>query len=471
MDPVQHDLMDTSVQERREGRLIHRGEGEDSFFSAFDAIDADGLGEALDDDENLAQELQLQEVLMVSTKSTNPHVETGEPLGPSLPCCCVICERPLPSPEVFRAVTCSHALCRACLDQYIEAELQKDVSSVKCPRAGCDLVLEPEPYMGFVRPDVFDRWLDAHQRGDQRKSIVLVEPHPSVEQGEAAIFHVSIQGEFSRRDLLKLANTLLDAAAAPGDGPGNPKGKQPIIESPHPVTEIGQSSSASQDVDSEFYCAICMDPKPLHESFDINGCSHKFCTSCVRLYVTAKVGENSITIGCPDPACKDGNLEPEKCRSILPGEVFDRWGVALCESALGPAKFYCPYKDCSALLLNEGGNGDEQVMTDAECPHCKRVLCARCSVPWHHGINCEQFQQLEEDEKGEGDLMLRQLANTSRWQRCPECKIYVEKIEGCNFMSCRCGHCFCYVCASPMRKDNHYCNNCLGVAEQPHAPA
>lgn len=426
------------VKEWREGQLIHQGEGDDSFLSALSAIDIDELAEALDNDEKLAQELQLQEVLVASTESSKPHIETGEPLAP-LPCRCEICEKPMTSPEVFRARTCSHALCRACSARYIEAELRKDDPSfVKCPRASCDFVLEPEPYRDFVRPEVFDRWLDAHRRGgDRKKSIVLMEWRPTVEQGKDPTFHVSIQGAFDRRELLELSNTLLDAVVAGrGDGTDNiPKGKQ-LIEFPHSVIEIGQSSGASQVID-EFYCAICMETKPLHESFDINGCSHKFCMGCVSLYVEAKVGENSIMIGCPDPGCQDGNLEPEMCRSILPGEVFDRWGVALCESALGTAKFYCPYKDCSVLVVNEGVDGDGQVMRDAECPHCKRVLCARCSVPWHDGIDCEQYQQLEEDERGREDLQLRQLANTSKWQRCAECKIYVEKIEGCSFISCR----------------------------------
>ncbi|XP_010917393.2 uncharacterized protein [Elaeis guineensis] len=450
MNPTQHDQLDTLVEDRREGRLILQGDGDGdgdgdgSFLSAIAAIDGDELGaEALDNDEKLAQELQLQEVLMASTESTKPQIEPGEPLAPPLPCCCEICARPMPSPEVFRALACSHALCRACSDHYIEAELQKDdASSVKCPRASCDSVLEPESYRGFVRPEVFHRWLDAHRRGDQKKSIVLMEQRQSVEQRSDPIFHVSIQGEFDRRDLLQLTNTLLDAVAAPGDGGGDPRGKQ-LIEFPHSMTEIGQSSNTSQVVD-EFYCAICMESKPLHEGFDINGCSHKFCMDCVGLYIAAKVGENSTVIGCPDPGCKDGNLEPEMCRSILQGEVFDRWGVVLCESALGTAKFYCPYNDCSVLLSKEGSNnGGEQVMTDAECPHCKRVLCARCGVPWHEGVDCEQYQQLEEDERGREDLMLRQLARGSKWQRCPKCKFYVEKIEGCGFISCRCGFHFC----------------------------
>ncbi|KAG1334390.1 E3 ubiquitin-protein ligase RNF14 [Cocos nucifera] len=436
MDLMRHTQLDTSVEERREGRVIHQGEGDDSFLSAVAAVGGDELDEALDNDEKLAQELQLQEVLMASTKSTKPQIEAGEPLAPSLPCCCEICARPMPSPEVFRAMTCSHALCRACSDRYIEAELQKeDASSVRCPRASCDLVLEPESYRDFVRPEVFCRWLDAHRRGDQKKSIVLMEQRQSVEQRNDPVFHVSIHGEFDRRQLLQLTNTLLGAAAAPGDGAGDPKGKL-LIEFPHSTTEIGQSSGAPQVVD-EFYCAICMESKPFHEGFGINGCSHKFCMGCVGLYVAAKVGENSTMIGCPDPGCKDGNLEPEMCRSILQREVFDRWGVVLCESALGTEKFYCPYKDCSALVSKEGGDGGEQAMTDAECPHCKRVLCARCGVPWHDGIDCEQYQQLKEEERGREDLMLRQLAKGNRWQRCPKCKFYVEKIEGCTFISCR----------------------------------
>jgi E3 ubiquitin-protein ligase RNF144 len=58
-------------------------------------------------------------------------------------------------------------------------------------------------------------------------------------------------------------------------------------------------------------------------------------------------------------------------------------------------------------------------------------------VPWHSGIECEEFQRLNEDERGREDLMLRELAKDKKWSRCPQCKFYVERTEGCPHMICR----------------------------------
>ncbi|KAF9624153.1 hypothetical protein IFM89_008091 [Coptis chinensis] len=91
-------------------------------------------------------------------------------------------------------------------------------------------------------------------------------------------------------------------------------------------------------------------------------------------------------------------LEFELCRSILPKEVYDRWGNALCESLiLGAHKFYCPFEDCSALLIKDGGMD----VKESECPHCRRMFCAQCKVPWHSGVGCEEFQKLKESGERE----------------------------------------------------------------------
>ncbi|CAL9137159.1 unnamed protein product [Musa textilis] len=236
-----------------------------------------------------------------------------------------------------------------------------------------------------------------------------------------------------------------------------PRTNPVIIDATRPEKE---EKGYDEFADDEFHCSICMETKQLNESFGVSSCSHIFCTSCIGQYIAAKVEENMAVISCPDPGCKDGILEPDMCKLILPEDVFHRWGIALCESALGTQKFYCPFKECSALLVYDGAGGDKQLITNSECPHCHRMFCAQCMVPWHAGICCEGFQELGKDERTREDILMRKLATDSKWQRCPQCRIYVEKIDGCMFMTCRCGYCFCYVCASPMTKELHYCAKC-----------
>lgn len=202
---------------------------------------------------------------------------------------------------------------------------------------------------------------------------------------------------------------------------------------PCSIADPGQSSSSMTSPDGEFYCTICMERRPSACKFSIGSCRHAFCLSCIGQYVAAKIDENTVHVRCPDPGCRDGALEPESCRGVIPSELFNKWGFALCESALGAKRLYCPFRDCSAPLVAEGEGG----IAEAECPHCHRLFCARCMVPWHDGVGCEEFQELGEDERGREDVMVRRLAGRERWQRCPQCRMYVEKSEGCMFMQCR----------------------------------
>ncbi|KAK8584910.1 hypothetical protein V6N13_138853 [Hibiscus sabdariffa] len=186
-----------------------------------------------------------------------------------------------------------------------------------------------------------------------------------------------------------------------------PKGKQ---------KQIGESSNSHTNNGS--LCTICMDFKPVEEMFRSHTCSHLFCKDCIAKYIAAKIQENMAMVKCPDVNCQAA-LEPHFCRSIVPVEVFDRWESALCESMiLGLQKFYCPFKDCSALLLDDGSS---DVVKKSECPNCYRLFCAQCKVPWHAGISCSEFKKLSKDEKSIEDIMVMDLAKKKKWRRCPNC--------------------------------------------------
>lgn len=183
-----------------------------------------------------------------------------------------------------------------------------------------------------------------------------------------------------------------------------------------------------------FICEICVEDKLLDDSFSIKGCCHSYCKDCVCKYVDSRIQENVTRITCPVSGCK-GVLELEDCRAVLRREVFDRWGDALCEALiLGSAKFYCPFKDCSAVLIMDD---DVSSIVESECPFCRRLFCAQCKVPWHSGVECGEFQKLHKDEREKEDIMLMKLAKNQKWSRCPRCKFYVERSSGCLFMRCR----------------------------------
>ncbi|KDO73762.1 hypothetical protein CISIN_1g041841mg [Citrus sinensis] len=152
--------------------------------------------------------------------------------------------------------------------------------------------------------------------------------------------------------------------------------------------------------------SICMEPKSTNELFSIEFCSYSYCTDCIVKYVDSKLRESITSIRCP----------------IVPKEVSDRWGNALCEGVInGAEKFYCPFKDCSALLINDGLKN----MKESKRPYCKRMFCAQCKVPWHAGMRCEKFRKLNKNEKNSEDMELIKLAEEKKWKRCPHCNYSV----------------------------------------------
>ncbi|XP_065850704.1 E3 ubiquitin-protein ligase RSL1-like [Euphorbia lathyris] len=206
------------------------------------------------------------------------------------------------------------------------------------------------------------------------------------------------------------------------------------------------------DDSPSFVCEICVEPKALIESFSLKGCSHFYCTQCVVSYVASKLDDSITRISCPVTKC-EGVLEPEYCKDILPKKLFDRWGIALCESVIQTSqKIYCPFKDCSALLIHDTG----MEIQSSYCPSCKRAFCVSCKVPWHSEVNCKKFQKLK--KKGD-DVMMIDLAKRKNWRRCPKCNFYVEKSTGCFYIKCRCGYAFCYRCGTCSSTTSHVCPN------------
>ncbi|XP_024028873.1 probable E3 ubiquitin-protein ligase RNF217 [Morus notabilis] len=233
-----------------------------------------------------------------------------------------------------------------------------------------------------------------------------------------------------------------------------------LIQVPPPNDKQQQQLDLGES--SQIFCEICAERKPIDEIFpnDSSDCKHSFCSDCISKHISTKVRYSHLNsvISCPGLDCKDVHvLELEACREILPKDVVDKWDDSLCEALiLNSQKFYCPFKDCSAVLLDDSEELGE-VIVESECPICHRLFCARCRVPWHSGIGCEEFGRLHEDERGTEDLMLREIAKEKKWKRCPECMFYVERTEGCLHITCRCSFQFCYGCGSQWTQTHGAC--------------
>ncbi|MBA0658709.1 hypothetical protein Goklo_010893 [Gossypium klotzschianum] len=207
----------------------------------------------------------------------------------------------------------------------------------------------------------------------------------------------------------------------------------PLLIQAVPLPELLEMETEETGESSLSFCEICAERKENDQMFTTQSCNHSYCSDCISKHVSTRVEENLTVVRCPGVNCETV-LELDECRPLLPEVVIHRWEDALCQEFISASqRFYCPFRDCSASLLNDGG----EVIREAECPFCHRLFCAQCYVPWHPGIACEDFQRLNEYERGREDLMVRELAKENKWARCPKCKYYVERTVGCPHMVCR----------------------------------
>ncbi|XP_040383067.1 probable E3 ubiquitin-protein ligase RNF217 [Oryza brachyantha] len=245
---------------------------------------------------------------------------------------------------------------------------------------------------------------------------------------------------------------------------------RPVIEGQDVVVKGNYSYAASSSRSSTstpsaaaaaatlVFCKICMDSVPPSDAHRAcRGCEHAFCADCLAGYIGAKIQDRIADVRCPEERCR-GVLDPELCQGIIPREVFERWGAALCEAmVLVARRAYCPFRDCSAMMLDDADGGGDAI-TESECPSCRRLFCARCAVPWHVGLDCAAYKKLGKGDRGKEDLLLLQMAEGRRCKRCPKCKYFVEKSQGCLHITCRCGFEFCYGCGGKWGATHSSCS-------------
>ncbi|KAL6010548.1 hypothetical protein ACLOJK_000982 [Asimina triloba] len=195
-----------------------------------------------------------------------------------------------------------------------------------------------------------------------------------------------------------------------------------------------ESSSGGGGGGGDFTCEVCLEETAAEQRFRTLTCAHPLCLDCIARFMESKLGDNVATIACPHAGCEK-LLDPGLCRPLLPACVFERWCDVLCESSIdGLQKAYCPYKDCSALVLNECGGPIEK----AKCPNCLRWLQ---KAPWWRrsmgGFGFGFWQAKTGAGRDPNEVLFRQLVKRKGWQKCPRCKRWVERVSGCQVMTCR----------------------------------
>lgn len=94
----------------------------------------------------------------------------------------------------------------------------------------------------------------------------------------------------------------------------------------------------------------------------------------------------------------------------------------------------CPFETC--------GNGqlypEYKTNPRMRCHACKKESCIKHGVPWHENQTCEEYDERKNignpKRAKEEEASKKEIASTSK--PCPGCKAPIQRIEGCDHMTC-----------------------------------
>jgi len=177
-------------------------------------------------------------------------------------------------------------------------------------------------------------------------------------------------------------------------------------------------------------CTLCFDDVPLHKIHPLCGnCNYRACVDCIRRWYGRVVIGDEVTeaiLRCP--CCK---RHPK----------FSVYKLAS--------------KDIS-VIKNRTTYEWEPTYHHAICTHCKNitpVIARACFVegPKIENWRCRdchplEIKRREEMKKFNDSQKFLQKAPDAHYRECPNCRLKIEKIYGCDHITCTCGQHFCYRC-------------------------
>ncbi|CAG9313928.1 unnamed protein product [Blepharisma stoltei] len=160
---------------------------------------------------------------------------------------------------------------------------------------------------------------------------------------------------------------------------------------------------------------------------------HIFCEDCIKMYLKTKINDSQVLkILCPGENCKN-LFTDEMIQAITDPDLFEKYKKFKwrAELLLDPQIKWCPTPNCDGFM--KGSSKKPRLI----CPICSYELCFKCGNAWHGKKTCEEIV----------DEGYETWAKGKEIQLCPKCKHRIEKIEGCNHMSCSiCSYQWCWLC-------------------------
>ncbi|EIE20626.1 hypothetical protein COCSUDRAFT_57197 [Coccomyxa subellipsoidea C-169] len=301
----------------------------------------------------------------------------------------------------------------------------------------------------------------------------------------------------ARAEFLALENEHARHGAAFDERPGpshtaaekHQGSSQPIDVSgsqPDPEDMLGVGPVV-QPREATFSCAVCYDDHPMEDCFIASMCKHRLCRDAAREVVLGAMKSCTFPVLCPicqakpDPPCakcerrradmeraaaageednSGANGPSAWCCSLdadipllLSVEEEEQYLARSLKAATNacPDLLPCPRADCEGVAVG----GEEDASQHVICNVCQHGWCKSCKVDWHDGLNCNDYQR--QAGEAEADKGLAEYQKANKMVRCPTCGHGIEKITGCNRVTCTgCKTQVCWLCGDKLPATNPY---------------
>jgi hypothetical protein len=184
-------------------------------------------------------------------------------------------------------------------------------------------------------------------------------------------------------------------------------------------------------------CDLCMEE--MYEDEIIGNklnCNHLYCNTCYLNYFQEKIVNNKVgKITCMQFKCPS-EFDDNFIISHLAGDekLIQKYKKFKLRNQLYSDENvkFCPVKNCESYARKEGEN---KYVTCLE----GHQFCFQCSKPWHGNKKCQD----------EIDKDFKKWKKNKLIKKCPKCKFWTEKNNGCNHMTCpECKHEWCWLCGA-----------------------
>lgn len=202
------------------------------------------------------------------------------------------------------------------------------------------------------------------------------------------------------------------------------------------------------------YCDICF--SDIKDRFIID-CGHIFCKPCMTEFVSTCINNILLfrNLKCPKATC-EMPIKENNINKLTDENLYLKYKKIKQKIAGISSGDYlpCPLPDCESYAQKKSISYNKAICIDN-----KHTFCVKCLQTKHTNKKC----------LGDLDADLIKQSNPHMIRKCPNCKCWVEKQEGCNNVTCVnifCNYTFCWICMKEYEK-SHYLNplsECFGMS-------